>query len=47
MEQKEPKKLYLRCLRCGKKLKKQEYKEIGYGPICYEKVKNKKERKLF
>lgn len=38
---------YDRCLRCGRKLKNEEYKRIGYGPICYEKVKKVKRTKLF
>lgn len=28
---------YDRCLRCGRKLKNEEYRKIGYGKICYEK----------
>lgn len=35
MEDKE----YDRCLRCGRKLKNEEYRRIGYGKICYNKMK--------
>lgn len=38
---------YDRCLRCGRKLKDPEYRSIGYGPVCYEKVKKVKRTKLF
>lgn len=33
------------CLRCGRKLKNEEYKKIGYGAICLEKMKVQKGRK--
>jgi len=46
-KEKEHKKIYQKCLRCGRVLKRQENKELGYGPSCYKKMKNKKERKLF
>ena len=36
-----------RCLRCGRKLKNEEARKIGYGIICLEKMKIKKTRKLF
>lgn len=26
------------CGRCGRKLKTEKSKEIGYGPVCYKKV---------
>lgn len=26
------------CLECGRKLKSQQSKEYGYGPVCYKKV---------
>lgn len=26
------------CSRCGKKLRSQESREIGYGPVCYKKI---------
>ena len=35
------------CRRCGKKLKKLEYRLIGYGPICYKKIKNSNSKRLF
>lgn len=37
--------LYEFCLRCHRKLKKDEAKRIGYGKICYEKSKTEKPRK--
>ena len=33
------KQLYDRCLRCNRKLKKEEYRRIGYGKTCLEKTK--------
>ena len=38
MESKE----YEFCLRCHRKLKKEEARKIGYGKICYEKSKTEK-----
>ena len=35
------------CLRCGRKLKNPEYRKIGYGPICYEKIREKNKHRLF
>lgn len=32
-------KLYDRCLRCGRKLKNEEARKIGYGKVCLEKTK--------
>ena len=32
-------KIYKRCLRCGRKLKNDEARKIGYGKICFEKSK--------
>lgn len=43
----EGKKLHKVCLRCGKKLKKIEYRERGYGPVCWEKIKVERKKKLF
>ena len=37
---------YKRCLRCGRILKNPEYKKIGYGKICYEKLNKKPTAKL-
>ena len=31
---------YLYCLRCGRKLKKAEYRKIGMGKVCQEKSKH-------
>ena len=28
---------YINCLRCGRKLKTEESKLLGFGKICYEK----------
>jgi len=40
--------LYKVCKRCGKKLKKLEYRQRGYGKICWEKIKkSKRQKKLF
>ena len=36
-----------RCLRCGRKLKNPEYRVLGYGPVCYEKLKTPNIKKLF
>lgn len=30
-------KLYERCIRCGRKLKNEESKELGFGKVCWEK----------
>lgn len=30
------------CLRCGRKLKNPKAREIGYGKICFQKVKAEK-----
>ena len=35
------KKEYNYCLRCGRKLKNPEARQLGYGSICYKKIKNK------
>ena len=40
------------CKRCGRKLKKNDSKLLGYGPSCYKKVLKEqlckvKERRLF
>lgn len=36
-----------KCKRCGRTLKNPKYKQIGFGPQCLIKIKNRKERKLF
>lgn len=33
------KKDYDRCLRCGRKLKSEEARKIGYGKTCLDKIK--------
>lgn len=35
------------CLRCGRRLKTEESKLKGYGPICEKKAKNDKQNRLF
>lgn len=41
-------KVYTHCLRCGRKLKTEESKKIGYGKICLEKAKKSSQiKKLF
>lgn len=44
-----PVKQYKYCLRCGRKLKSTQARELGYGQVCYKKIKNesKLHRKLF
>lgn len=32
---------YTVCLRCGRKLKSEEAKKLGYGKVCLDKMKNK------
>ena len=39
--------LHVRCLRCGRKLKTEDAKLRGYGPICYEKILSNKQSLLF
>lgn len=41
------KKEYPYCLRCGKKLKNPEYRERGYGDICWKKMQIESSKKLF
>ena len=38
---------YTHCLRCGRKLKNPEAKKIGYGKVCYNKMKANHKRPLF
>ena len=37
------------CLRCGRKLKNPEARLLGYGVVCYQKIKQKSDtsNKLF
>lgn len=35
------------CLRCGRKLKNSQARELGYGKICYRKLKMDCGRRLF
>ena len=43
----EKREVHDRCLRCGRKLSNIEYKIIGYGPVCLEKLKVTSAKKLF
>lgn len=39
---------YINCLRCGRKLKSEESKQLGFGKICWEKYsKEDKHKQLF
>ena len=43
-----PKKIYKYCLRCGRKLKNPEARIRGFGMVCYNKMKQEKQkRRLF
>lgn len=35
------------CLRCGRKLKNQSARLLGYGAVCYRKIQTEKSRQLF
>ena len=35
------------CLRCGRKLKNQQARERGYGNICFKKLKQVEQNRLF
>lgn len=37
--------LFNYCHRCGKRLKNDEYREIGFGKTCLEKVQQEGERR--
>lgn len=43
--------LFTHCLRCGKFLKSEKSKKLGYGPVCYRRhlkeEKNSRMRRLF
>lgn len=42
------KKDYDKCLRCGRKLKSEEARKIGYGRTCFIKIKSEmKVKRLF
>jgi hypothetical protein len=43
----EEKKIYPVCRRCGRKLKTDEAKELGFGPVCLLKAKTEKRNPLF
>ena len=32
--------IYTHCCRCGRKLRTAEAQELGFGPVCYKKMKN-------
>ena len=39
---------YKNCLRCGRKLKSEESKKLGFGKVCWEKWQHETEaKKLF
>lgn len=38
---------YTHCLRCGRRLKTQESKMIGYGAVCLKKRENPHKHRLF
>mgnify|MGYP007069869117 FL=1 len=40
---------YTHCLRCGRRLKNEKAKKIGYGIVCERKIRNEnnKSRRLF
>ena len=35
------------CLRCGRKLKSEKSRMIGYGAVCESKMRSEKSRQLF
>ena len=41
--------LYEKCLRCGRQLKTQESKELGFGKVCWKKYNSEdiKYKQLF
>lgn len=43
------KKIYKYCKRCNRRLHSEQAKLLGYGPVCYKKIKikNALQRKLF
>ena len=43
----EEKKIYPVCKRCGRKLKTDEAKERGFGPVCLLKAKTENKHPLF
>lgn len=47
VDQQGPTKNKDRCLRCGRKLKNPQARELGYGPICYAKLQKENSCKLF
>ena len=43
----EEKKIYPVCKRCGRKLKTDDAREQGFGPVCLLKMKTEKRNPLF
>lgn len=43
----EEKKIYPVCKRCGRKLKTDEAREQGFGPVCLLKMQTEKRHPLF
>jgi hypothetical protein len=37
--------LYSHCQRCGKPLKSEESKKLGFGPNCFQKIQSNKLRR--
>lgn len=35
------------CKRCGRELKSEESRELGYGPVCYSKINHTELKPLF
>lgn len=46
-EESQKTKEYDRCIRCGRKLKNPEYRQRGYGAVCWEKRIQRKKQSLF
>lgn len=40
-------KLYTHCLRCGRRLKNEQAKQLGYGAVCIKKIQVDKRVPLF
>ena len=38
---------YEYCLRCGRKLKSEKTRKLGYGDICFKKMKTQHKHRLF
>lgn len=38
--------LHEKCLRCGRKLKSEESKQLGFGKVCWDKYNNENHLKV-